>query len=116
ERRKLHLDAALLLLVGEGLAHAVRRWIERVGKPDLVVLVIGRAEPEPHRVDTAGHWTVLAFGRHLGLARIDARVVVGAVDAGNTIERVVLSNGGADETLVEKIRGADRLSIAAGCR
>jgi hypothetical protein len=46
ERRHLHLDAAFLLLVGEGLPHAERRRIGGVREPDLVVLVVGGAGPE----------------------------------------------------------------------
>ena len=46
ERRKLRLDAALLLLVGECLPDAVAGQIGVVGKSDLVVLVVGDAAPE----------------------------------------------------------------------
>ena len=64
ERHQLHLDAAFLLLVGEGLAHAVGGRIGGVGEADLVVLVIGGADPEPDRVDAA------ASGRYSPLAVI----------------------------------------------
>ena len=51
DRRELDLDAAFLLLVGEGLPDAVGRGIGRIGKADLVVLVVAVAAPEPDGVD-----------------------------------------------------------------
>ena len=51
ERQERDLEATLLLLVGEGLADAVAERIRRVGKAELVVFVVGRAQPEPDRVD-----------------------------------------------------------------
>ena len=73
ERHELHLDAAFLLLVGEGLLDAVvesGRFVE----PELVVLVVGGAEPEADRVDAAGLRAEFAFAGDLGLLRVDARV------------------------------------------
>ena len=55
EREQLHLGAAFLLLAGEGLAYAVAEDVGRVGQTKLIMLVVGRAEPEAHRVDAAGH-------------------------------------------------------------
>ena len=46
-------------------------------------------------------------------AGVDARVVVFAVDAGNVIERIVLRDREAEETVVEDIRAADRLAVIA---
>ena len=46
ERRHLHLDAAFLFLVGEGLPHADGRGIGGIGKSDLVMLIVGGARPE----------------------------------------------------------------------
>ena len=43
ERRELDFGAAFQILVGEGLADAVGREIDRIGERDLVVLVIGIA-------------------------------------------------------------------------
>src|SRR5947208_11176696 len=61
ERQQLHLDAPLMLLVGEGLADTVAERIERIGKSDLVVLVVGEAVPEAHRIDAAGLRTILTL-------------------------------------------------------
>ena len=55
EGQQLHFDAALMLLVGEGLPNAVTRRIERIGEPELVVLVVGVAVPEAHGIETARH-------------------------------------------------------------
>ena len=111
ERHQLHFDAAFMLLVGEGLAHAVARRIERIGKPELVVLVVGVAVPEAHGIDAVRLRAVLALAGDLRLARVDARLVVFAVDAGNTIERVVLRDRGADEALIEDVGRADRPAV-----
>src|SRR6202008_4757947 len=89
ERQELHLDASLMLLVGAGLAHAVAERIERIGEPDLVVLVAGEAVPEAPRVAAPGYRAVLALAGELGLVSIDPRLVILAVDAGNAVERVV---------------------------
>ena len=59
ERQELHLDAAFLLLVGEGLLDAV----EAAFIGELVVLVVGVAEPEADRVDAVGLRAVLAPAR-----------------------------------------------------
>ena len=108
---KLHLDAAFLLLVGEGLPHAVGRGIGGIGKPDLVVLVVGGAGPEADGVDRRRIRPVFALGGELGLVRVDAGAVIVAVDAGNVIERVVLRDRGADEAAVEDVRAADRRAV-----
>ena len=61
ERCELHLNAAFLLLVGEGLAHAIAREVIRIGKTDFVVLVIGRAGPEANHVDRSRIRMVIAL-------------------------------------------------------
>src|SRR5205814_9415459 len=45
-RFELDLDAALLLLVGEDLAHAVAGRIARVEQSNLAVLIVGDPRPE----------------------------------------------------------------------
>ena len=87
ERHQLHLDAAFLLLVGERLAHAERCRISWVGKADFIVLVIGGAGPEPNGVDRRRIGPIFAFGGEFGLVRVDPGLVLGAVDAGDVIER-----------------------------
>src|SRR5437762_3043611 len=42
---------------------------------------------------------------------VDPRLVIGAVDAGNAIERVVLRDRSADEAALEDVRTADRRTI-----
>ena len=111
ERRQLHLDAGFLLLVGEGLPHADGRRIGGIGEADLVVLVIGGAGPEPDRVDRRGVRPVFALGREFGLVRVDPGLVIGAVDAGNAIERVGLRDRRADEAAVEDVGAADRCAV-----
>ena len=111
ERRHLHLDAAFLLLVGKGLPHAERRRIGGVGEADLVVLVVGGAGPEPDRIDRRRIRPVFALGGEFGLMRVDAGLVIGAVDAGNAIERVVLRDRGADEAAMEDVGAADRRAV-----
>ena len=76
ERHELDLDAALLFLVGEGLAHAVGGRIGGIGKPDLVVLVVGGAAPEADGIDPArrcGRYSPLLV--NLVSLRVDARLV-----------------------------------------
>ena len=43
--------------------------------------------------------------------RIDPGLVFSAVDAGNTIERVVLRDRGADEAAMEDVGAADRSAV-----
>ena len=90
ERRELHLDAALLLLVGEGLAYAVGRGIARRREADLVVLVVGRAEPIAHRVDRGMLRPELALARDLGLLRVNAGAGDFALGSRDAVEAVVL--------------------------
>ena len=111
ERRHLHLDAAFLLLVGKGLPHAERRRIGGVREPDLVVLVVGGAGPETYRVDRRRVRPVFALGGEFGLMRVDPGLVIGAVDAGNAIKRVVLRDRRADEAALENVGAADRRTI-----
>ncbi len=111
EWRHLHLDAAFLLLVGEGLPHAQRREVGRIGEADLVVLVVGSSRPEPDGIDRCRVGPVFALGRKLGLVRVDAGLVIGAVDAGDAIQRIVLRDRGADEAAVEDVGAADRSAV-----
>ncbi len=112
-RCKLHLDAAFLLLVGEGLPNAVACEVCRISKTDLVVLVVGGAEPEANRVNSSRVWTILALDGNLGLLAIDTGLVLRAIDARDVIERVVLRDGGADEATREEVRSADRKAVGA---
>ncbi len=108
ERHQLDLDAAFMLLVGEGLPDAQCSGIGGISKRDLVVLVIGGACPEPNRLDRRGIGPIFALGRDLGLARVDAGAVVGGFDAGDTIQRIVLRDRSTNKSTVEDIRAADR--------
>src|SRR5262249_24069148 len=83
EWRELHLEAAFLVAVGEGLANSERSGISGIGKSDLVVLVVGGAGPEAYRVDRRSVGTVFPFGREFGLVRIDPGLVFRAIDAGD---------------------------------
>ena len=47
---------------------------------------------------------------------VDPRLVIGAVDAGDTIERVVLRDRSADKAALEDIGAADRRTIRLHCR
>ena len=78
-----------------------------VGQPDLVVLVVGGAGPEPYRLDRRIVGAVLALGGEPGLARVDPGLVIGAFDAGNAVQRIVLGHRGADEAAVEDVGTAD---------
>ena len=111
ERHHLHLEAAFLLLVGEGLPHAERRQIGRVGEANFVVLVVDRAGPEANRLDGGCVRPVLALGGEFGLMRVDPGQVVGAVDAGDMIERIGLRDRRPDESAIEDIGAADRRAV-----
>jgi hypothetical protein len=118
ERRHLHLDAGFLLLVGKGLPHAAGRKVGGIRKANLVVFVIGGAGPEPDGIDRSGVRPVFALGRELGLVRVDPGLVIGAVDTGDAIERVVLRDGCANEAAMEEIGTAEAPSVCAaefGC-
>src|SRR6185295_789719 len=80
-------------------------------QPDFVVLVIGGAGPETYRVDRRSIRPVFALGREFGLMRVDAGLVIGAVDTGNAIKRVVLRDRRADETALEDVGAADRRAV-----
>ena len=112
ERNGRHFHARFLFLVGEGLPDAVARRIRGFGKPDFIVLVVGHAAPEADGVDRRARRAPFAFAQELGLARVDAGVVVFAVDSGNVIERIVLCHGEAEEAFVEDIGGARRPAVA----
>ena len=112
ERHQLQFGAAFVLLVGEGLAHAVARRVERIGAAELVVAVIRVAVPEAHRVDAVLR-PIFALRADLRLARVDARAVRCAVEAGDRIERVVLRDRGADEALIEN--GTSRRATRRWC-
>ncbi|MGY4362251.1 hypothetical protein ACVW0J_008744 [Bradyrhizobium sp. i1.7.7] len=113
ERHQLHLGADLLLLVGEGLPHTVGVGIGGIGKADLVVSIIRGASPEADGVDRGGIGPVLALDVDLGLVRVDPGVVVGAVDAGDMVERVVLRDRRADIAALEEVGAADRGAVRA---
>ncbi len=115
DRQERDFDPALLLLVGERLANSVAGGIRRVGQAELVVLVVGCAEPEADRIDAGGLRPILALAQHLGLLRVDARVVILPVDARDVIRGVALDDGGADEALIEYQRAADRSTLAVNC-
>ena len=108
ERHQLHFEAALLLLVGEVLPDADGRGIGGIGEPDLVVVIVGGAGPEPDGVDRRPVRMVFALGGEFGLVAVDPGLVIGAVDAGDAIERVVLRDRSADETVLEDVGAADR--------
>ena len=99
--------------VRERLADSVAGGVRGIGQPELVVLVVGVGKPEPDRIDPGGLRPPLALAGHLGLARVDARIVVLPVDARDAVERIVLRDGDADKTLIEDIGTADRVPIDA---
>ena len=109
ERRELHLDAAFLLLVGEGLLDAV----EAAFVGELVVLVVGVAEPEPDRVDAGGLRAVFAAAGDLGLVHVDAGVGLGRFQTRHAIEARVARHRDADKSLLEDVGAADRLPVRA---
>ncbi len=109
ERHELDFDAALLLLVGEGLLDAVEAAF--VGK--LVVFVVGVSEPEPDRLDAAGLHAVFAAARDLGLVHVDAGVGLGRFEPRHAIEAREARHRDADKSLVEDVGAADRLSVGA---
>ncbi len=43
--------------------------------------------------------------------RVDAGLVIGAIDAGNVVESIVLGNRSTDEPAMEDIRAADRCAV-----
>jgi hypothetical protein len=111
ERHQLDFDPDFLLLVGKGLPHAERGRIRGICEANLVVPVVGSAGPEPDRVDRRRVRPILAFGGDFGLMRVDPGLVIGAIDAGDMIERVVLRDRSAVEAAVEDIRPADRSAV-----
>ena len=111
ERHHLDFEAAFLFLVGEFLPDADGRGIGRIGKSDLVMVIVGGARPEADGVDRRGIRPVFALGGEFGLMAVDPRLVIGAVDAGNAIKRVVLRDRSADEATLEDVRAADRSTI-----
>ena len=114
ERHELHLDAALLLLVGEGLAHAVAAEIGGVGQSDLVVLVVGDAAPEANGVDARRSARAIRPCSVTLVWCASMRVLWSSPSMpGNVIERVVLRDRDADEAVVEDVRAADRLAVGA---
>ena len=88
----------------------------RIGEPEFIVLVVGRAAPEPNGVDGGIGRAPFAFGQEFGLLGVDAGWMVFAVDSGDVIERVVLRDGEADKAFVENVGAADRLPVVARAR
>ena len=112
EGRELHFEPAFLLAIGECLAHAVAQRVSRIGEADLIVFVVGRAQPKADCIDRDRVGAILALRREFGLLRINARVRVVPLDAGNAIERVGLRHRCADEAAVEDVGTADRSAAA----
>ena len=75
------------------------------------MVIVGGARPEADGVDRRGIRPVFALGGEFGLMAVDPRLVIGAVDAGNAIKRVVLRDRSADEATLEDVRAADRRTI-----
>ena len=105
------LYASFLLLVGEGLPDAVARRICIVGKPELVVSVVGNAAPKSDCVNHGTGRAPLAFAHEFGLMRVDAGVVVFTIDSGNVVERIVLCERETEEALIENVRGSHRRAV-----
>src|SRR5262249_36658791 len=108
--RELHLHTGFLFLVGEDLPHAVAHRIGIILQPELVVLVVGHAVPEPDGIDEIGRPAPFTLAGQLDLVGVDARPVILAFDAGDVIERVILGNGETEKTVAEHIGAAERLS------
>ena len=111
ERHQLDFDPDFLLLVGKGLPHAERGRIGGICEANLVVPVVGGAGPEPDRIDRRRVRPIFAFGGDFGLMRVDAGLVIGAIDAGDVVQRVVLRDCRADKPAIENIRAADRGAV-----
>ena len=76
ERHHLHFEATFLLLVGERLPDAERRWILGICEANLVVPIVGSACPEPDGIDRCRVWPIFALGSDFGLIRVDAGLVM----------------------------------------
>src|SRR4051812_36562836 len=75
------------------------------------MMIIDGAGPEPDRLDRRGIRPVLALCREFGLMSVDPGLMIGAVDAWNAIQRVVLRHRRADKTAVEDVGAADRGAV-----
>src|SRR5882672_5248080 len=75
------------------------------------MVIVGSTGPEADGVDRRGIRPVFALGGEFGLMAVDPRLVIGAVDSGDAIERVVLRDRSADEAALEDVRAADRRTI-----
>src|SRR5262249_7839909 len=106
----LNLDATLLLLVGEDLPDAVARRIGVVLQPEFVVFVVGDSAPEPDGIDEVGRPAQFALAGQLDLIGTNARAMILPVDAGDVIERAVLSDREAEKAVAEYIGAAERFS------
>src|SRR5262249_33691355 len=109
-RHELHFDPDLLLLVGEDLPHAVTRRIGILLQPELVVLVVGYAAPEPDRIDEVDRHAPFALADQLDLIGVDARAMILPVDAGDVIERVVLRDREPEKAVAEHVGPAERFA------
>src|SRR4029453_1637325 len=72
---------------------------------------VGGARPKTFPCDPPPSRTVFALGGEFGLMRVDPGLVIGAIDAGNAIKRIVLRDRRADEAALEDIGAADRRTI-----
>ncbi len=111
EGRQLRFDTRFLLAVGEYLPHAIARGVGRVREPEFVVLVVGGAGPEPDGRDRRRIRPEFSLCGDLGLVGINAGLVIGAVEAGDVIERVVLRDRRANKPAMKNVRAADRCPI-----
>ena len=75
------------------------------------MFVVGHAAPKTNCIDHRTGRTPFAFAHEFGLMRVDAGVVVFAIDSGNVIERIVLCEREAEEALIENVRGAHRRAV-----
>src|SRR5690606_33863045 len=104
----LYLDAPFLLTVLEGRMHLGDTRVVL----DLLVEIVGRAEPEADLVHERSARRELALEVELRLFEVDARVVVGVL-ARHMIEAVDVRERQADEAAVEEIRAAERAAMRA---
>ena len=106
-RLVLDLDARLVLRLQE--CRADRELRQRV---DLVVLVVGIAEPEADGLDAVVVEAPLASARPLRLFERDMVLALGRLDAGDVVGAVERGVGHAEEAVPEDVGAAQRIAVA----
>src|SRR5690349_15745763 len=103
----LYFNAGLVRGLPEGRANG------KDGKQvDLVVLVVGGAEPEADRLDSHVIDTPLATARPLSLIKGDMVLVLGSLDPRNGVRAVERGVGHPNKPILEHVRAAERIAAA----